>query len=71
MTTALRHPCEQTYALRLRATEADPAAVVGQLEHVLSGECLGFESAAALLESLARLQARVVVTPDRSRAGAG
>lgn len=70
MTAIPRHPSEQTYALRLRATETDPAAFVGQIEHVLSGECLPFDSADGLVRSLAQLQAAVPgLRPGRSRAG--
>lgn len=53
----MRHPCQQTYALRLRAPEGGrPAALAGEIEHVLSGERRGFESGEELLAALAALQ---------------
>jgi hypothetical protein len=70
-----RHPCHQTYALRLCADTAQPTAVLGQIEHVLSGECLVFDSAAGLVAALAALQARVLqappLTPGHNPAAAG
>jgi hypothetical protein len=46
----------QIYALRLRASPAEPMAVGGQIEHVLSGRCVSFDSAAALLAGILQLQ---------------
>ena len=42
----------QMYALRLQASLAEPLAVGGQIEHVLSGRCVSFDSAAALLAGI-------------------
>lgn len=56
-------PGRQTYALRLRASPHDPTEVRGELEHVLSGERERFDSPAALLAALARLQSRALRDP--------
>ena len=72
MRNSPRHPCNQTYALRLRAQAADPTRLLGEIEHVVGGECLDFDSAEALLAALARLQAQVLADAgaDTPRAGA-
>jgi len=49
--------CDQTYALRLQARRPDDAGLVGELEHVLSGDCRSFNSGADLLSALQALQA--------------
>jgi hypothetical protein len=51
----------QIYALRLQANPAEPTAVGGQIEHVISGRCLSFDSAAALLAGILQLQRQALV----------
>jgi len=51
----------QMYALRLQASLAEPLAVGGQIEHVLSGRCVSFDSAAALLAGILQLQHQALV----------
>jgi hypothetical protein len=50
-------PCHQTYALRLHATAEAPCALVGEIEHVLSGERARFADGDELLAGLRRMQA--------------
>lgn len=50
----------QIYALRLQANPAEPTAVGGQIEHVLSGQCVSFDSAEALLAGILQLQHRAL-----------
>ena len=66
----------QIYALRLQANPAEPTAVGGQIEHVLSGHCVSFDSAAALLAGILQLQHQALLgqaavpgstPPDRRR----
>ena len=72
MSPAPRSLCEQTYALRLRGSASDPTGLAGELEHVLSGSCLRFESGTDLLAALLALRAqRDALTPDRNPAAAG
>lgn len=47
-------PCPQSYALRLAPRVADE--IVGEIEHVLSGERRRFASGAELLAALQGLQ---------------
>jgi hypothetical protein len=49
---------DQTYALLLYAPQGGAAGLAGRLEHVLSGECVAFESGAGLLAALTALQAK-------------
>lgn len=72
MPPAPRPLCNQTYALRLHGPAGDAAGLVGELEHVLSGDCLRFDSGAGLLAALLALQApREALTPARSPSAAG
>lgn len=50
----MKHPCPQTYALRL-ASEPD-ADLAGEIEHVLSGERRRFTRGVDLLTCLHALQ---------------
>ena len=72
MPPALRPLCDQTYALRLRGPGVTVDELAGELEHVLSGDCLPFDSGPGLLAALLALQAqRDALTPARSPAAAG
>lgn len=50
----MRHPCQQTFALRL--TPRPAGELDGELEHVLSGERRRFANAQELLAALRSLQ---------------
>jgi hypothetical protein len=50
----MRHACQQTFALRLKPLPT--GELVGEIEHVLSGERRPFDSGAALLRALQALQ---------------
>ena len=67
--------CEQTYALRLRGPGGAVENLAGELEHVLSGDCVVFDSGAGLLAALLALQAQrdavTAVSSTRSPAAAG
>lgn len=53
----MRHPCQQTFALRLKPELAGQTGeLVGEIEHVLSGERRPFDSGAELLRALQALQ---------------
>jgi hypothetical protein len=75
MPPAPRPLCDQTYALRLRGPGSTVENLAGELEHVLSGDCLVFESGAGLLAALLTLQAQrdavTAVSSSRSPAEAG
>lgn len=51
-----RSLCDQTYALRLLGPAAEIQTLTGELEHVLSGDCVAFQSGAGLLAALVQLQ---------------
>jgi hypothetical protein len=51
----------QICALRLYANPAEPMAVGGRIEHVLSGHCVSFDSAAALPAGILKLQRQALV----------
>lgn len=57
------HPCQQTYALRLRAPGPDPSPLAGVIEHVISGERQAFANGDELLRALQRLQGRAAAPP--------
>jgi hypothetical protein len=50
----MRHPCQQTFALRL--TPKPTGEPAGEIEHVLSGERRRFASGPELLDALQALQ---------------
>lgn len=58
MPAAPRSRCDQTYALRLLGPAAETQTLAGELEHVLSGDCVAFQSGAGLLAALVQLQAQ-------------
>jgi hypothetical protein len=55
-----QHPATHIFALRLHAKTPGPAALAGQVEHVLSGERQDFADAVQLLAALRRLQAQAL-----------
>ena len=78
MPAAPRPLCEQTYALRLLCSAHEAHTLAGELEHVLSGDCVAFQSGASLLSALVQLQAQqqaqrgpVTVSTDHGPAAAG
>ncbi|MCB1995566.1 MAG: hypothetical protein H6933_07360 [Burkholderiaceae bacterium] len=60
----MRHPCPQTFALRLLPMPENELA--GEIEHVLSGERLRFANAHELLAALRTLQRPPPVVPPRA-----
>ncbi len=69
MPAAPRPLCERTYALRLRGPVGQDNTLAGELEHVLSGDCVVFHSGAGLLAALAQLQAQRDPVPLRAEHG--
>ncbi len=59
MPAAPRPLCEQTYALRLLGPTGEASTLAGELEHVLSGDCVAFQSGAGLLAALVKMQAQI------------
>lgn len=62
----MRHPCQQTFALRLKPRPA--GELDGEIEHVLSGERQAFGNGDELLRALLAMQQQHAL-PDRPPPG--